>query len=50
MTKEQARDIVGQATAMLKLTVQEHQTIQTALKVLAEDDKKVIKKEKKDKK
>ncbi len=44
MDKKQAANILAQATAMLKLTLQEHQAIQKALDVLVKGDAKVVKK------
>lgn len=41
MTKDQAIQILAQAISQIKLTLQDHQTLQMALKVLSEDTKKV---------
>jgi len=37
MTKEQALQILAQAVAQMKLTLQEHQTLQLALKTISSE-------------
>lgn len=41
MTKEQALQVLLQAVSQIKLTLQDHQTLQLALKILSEEPKKV---------